>query len=162
MRARVLAFASFAAALAIAAGVAAPAWGATRFADERPAGLDINPKHQSNWEPTVAVDPDHPDRVYQLITGINAQACTGSCPGTSVLFRRSADGGATFGPETFVCGTACKTIGWQFDPQIRVAGDTNPGCGCGTIYVAFMDQYDPGVQLFTSHDGGARGARRSP
>ena len=70
------------------------------------------------------------------------------------MFRRSTDGGASFGPESFVCGTACKTIGWQYDPQIRVANDTNPGCSCGTIYVAFLDQFDPGVQLFTSHDGG--------
>jgi hypothetical protein len=85
----------------------------------------------------------------------SGSACKGNCPGTSVLFRRSTDGGATFGPESFVCGTACKTIGWQFDPQIRVANDSNAACGgCGTIYVAFMDQYDPGVQLFTSHDGG--------
>ena len=70
------------------------------------------------------------------------------------MFRRSTDGGASFGPESFVCGTACKTIRWQYDPQIRVANDTNPGCSCGTIYVAFLDQFDPGVQLFTSHDGG--------
>jgi len=124
------------------------------FDDERPAGYDINPKHQSNWEPTVAVDPNHPDRVYQLITGINASACHGNCPGTSVLFRRSTDGGDTYSPETFVCGLTCKTIGWQFDPQIQVATDTNAGCGCGTIYAAFLDQFDPGVQLFTSHDGG--------
>src|SRR5436309_2774759 len=131
-----------------------PASAAAGFDDERPAGLDINPKRQSNWEPTVAVDPRHPDRVYQLIMGINASACKGNCPGTSVLFRRSTDGGATYEPETFVCGTGCKTIGWQFDPQIRVATDTNAPCGCGTIYVVFMDQYDPGVQLFTSRDGG--------
>jgi hypothetical protein len=124
------------------------------FDDERPAGYGINPKHQSNWEPTVAVDPNHPNRVYQLLTGINAPACKGDCPGTSVLFRRSTDSGAVYGPETFVCGAACRTIGWQFDPQIRVANDTNAGCGCGTLYVAFLDQYDPGVQLFTSHDGG--------
>jgi hypothetical protein len=32
-----------------------------------------------------------------------------------------------------VCGLSCKTIGWQFDPQIRVAADANPECGCGTI-----------------------------
>ena len=129
--------------------------GVASFDDERPAGYDINPKHQSNWEPTVAVDPNHPERVYQLITGINAHACKGSCPGTSILFRRSIDGGATYGPETFVCGTACKTIGWQFDPQIRVANDANKACGCGTIYAAFLNQFDPGVQLFTSHDGGS-------
>ncbi len=136
---------------AAAAGPGRPASG---FDHERPAGYDANPQHQSNWEPTVAVDPNDPNRVYQLITGINASACKGPCPGTSVLIRRSTDGGATYGPETFVCGTACKTIGWQFDPQIRVADDANPACQCGTIYVAFMDEYDPGVQLFTSHDGG--------
>jgi hypothetical protein len=152
--ARALALAALTASLAIVPLGAAPAWGGGRFDDERPAGYDINPKHQSNWEPTVAVDPNHPSRVYQLITGINAHACKGSCPGTSVLFRRSTDGGATFGPEAFVCVAACKTIGWQFDPQIRVANDANAACSCGTIYVAFMDQYDPGVQLFTSRDGG--------
>ena len=153
MRGRALAVASLAAALAMAAVVAVPASAAARFDGERPAGSDIDPKHQSDWEPTVAVDPDHANRIYQLITGINAKACQ-NCPGTSVLFRRSTDGGATFGRETFVCATACKTIGWQFDPQIQIAADTNFGCRCGTIYVAFLDQYDPGVQLFTSHDGG--------
>jgi hypothetical protein len=154
MRTRAVALAMLAASFAMSAGVRAPASSSAMFDDERPAGYDINPKHQSNWEPTVAVDPVHPDRVYQLITGINAHACKGSCPGTSVLFRRSTDGGTTFGPQTFVCAASCKTIGWQFDPQIRVARDTNAGCDCGTIYVAFLDQFDPGVQLFTSHDGG--------
>src|SRR5438034_8134559 len=151
---RALALPILAALLAVGTVVVNPASAAAAFDDERPAGLDINPKRQSNWEPTVAVDPQDPDRVYQLITGINASACKGNCPGTSILFRRSTDGGAAYGPEMFVCGTGCKTIGWQFDPQIRVATDNNPACGCGTIYVAFMDQYDPGVQLFTSHDGG--------
>lgn len=160
MRNRALTAATLAASLALIIAAAAPAASAAppsptpHFGDERPAGYDINPKHQSNWEPTVAVDPTDPGRVYQLITGINASACTANCPGTSVLFRRSTDGGSTFGSETFVCGLACKTIGWQFDPQIRVASDANPACGCGTIYAAFMDQYDPGVELFSSHDGG--------
>jgi hypothetical protein len=154
MRARVLVAAALAVSLWLVMLLAASATAAIRFDDERPAGYDINPKHQSNWEPRVAVDPNQPTRVYQLITGINAHDCKGNCPGTSILLRRSTDGGTTYGPETFVCVTACKTIGWQFDPQIRVADDTNPVCGCGTIYVTFMDQYDPGVQLFTSHDGG--------
>jgi hypothetical protein len=154
VRTRPMALAAIAASIAIVVVAAAPAVGSSGFDDEAPAGYDINPKHQSNWEPTVAVDPNHPNRVYQLITGINARACKGNCPGTSVLFRRSTDGGVTFGPESFVCVAACKTIGWQFDPQIRVANDTNAACSCGTIYVAFMNQYDPGVQLFTSHDGG--------
>jgi hypothetical protein len=103
--------AALGASIAVVLVAAVPAWGLGGFDDERAAGYDINPKHQSNWEPTIAVDPNHPNRVYQLITGINAHACKGSCPGTSILFRRSTDGGATFGPEAFVCVAACKTIG---------------------------------------------------
>ena len=151
MRGRVLAVST---ALALVAVVAAPGSAVTAFDDERPAGYDVEPKHQSNWEPTVAVDSNHPSLVYQLITGINAHACKGTCPGTSVLIRRSVDGGTSYGPERFICVAECKTIGWQFDPQIRVANDTNAACGCGTVYAAFLNQYDPGVQLFTSHDGG--------
>src|SRR6266487_1438561 len=147
LRKRALALTVLTASFAMAAAVTVPASAVSRFDDERPAGYDIDPKHQSNWEPAVAVDPSLPNRVYQLITGINAHACKGGCPGTSVLFRRSIDGGASFGPESFVCAAACKTIGWQFDPQIRVAGDTNAACGCGTLYVVFLDQFDPGVQL---------------
>ncbi|HXJ63289.1 MAG TPA: hypothetical protein VNN79_06005, partial [Actinomycetota bacterium] len=126
MRGRVLAVATIAATIAVGALVTSPVSAVARFADERPAGLDVNPKHQSNWEPTVAVDPNHPSRVYQLLTGVNAAACKGPCPGTSILFRRSTDGGDTYGPQSFVCVTACKTIGWQYDPQIRVANDINP------------------------------------
>jgi hypothetical protein len=69
LRARALALAALTASLAIAPLGAAPAWSGGRFDDERPAGYDSNPKHQSNWEPAVAVDPNHPSRVYQLITG---------------------------------------------------------------------------------------------
>ena len=126
--------------------------GSAGFSSEQPAGTPY--KHQSNWEPAVATDPGHPDLVYQLITGINAHQCAPGCPGTSVLFRSSADGGTTWGPEQFVCGLACKGVGWQFDPQIKVATDTNSACGCGTIYVAFLDTFDPGVVLFKSRDGG--------
>jgi hypothetical protein len=126
--------------------------GSTGFSSEQPAGTPL--LHQSNWEPTVATDPNHPGRVYQLITGINAHQCSPGCPGTSVLFRASTDGGTTWGPQQFVCGLGCQGVGWQFDPQIKVAADTNSSCGCGTIYVAFLNTYDPGVVLFKSHDGG--------
>jgi hypothetical protein len=134
------------AAMALVAGVGIPSFAAgSGFDPEQPAGTPL--LHQSNWEPTVATDPSNANRVYQLITGINAHECAPRCPGTSVLFRRSTDGGASWGPQTFVCGLACEGVGWQFDPQIKVA--TN-----GTIYVAFMNTYDPGVVLFTSTDRG--------
>ncbi len=140
--------------LMLASGVPAGASaGTSGFSSEQPAGTPF--KHQSNWEPTVATDPHHPDLVYQLITGINAHQCAPTCPGTSMLFRKSTDGGATWGGEQFVCGLACKGVGWQYDPQIKVATDTNQSCGCGTIYAAFLNTFDPGVVLFKSHDGGA-------
>jgi hypothetical protein len=126
--------------LAVAVLVLAPcvaAWasaGSGGFSAEQPVGTPF--KHQSNWEPTVATDPNHPAVVYQLLTGISAHQCAPTCPGTSVLFRKSTDGGLIWGGEQFVCGLACKGVGWQFDPQIKVAADTNQLCGCGTIYAA--------------------------
>src|SRR5262245_61392498 len=99
-----------AAGLMLAPGVPARASaGAGGFGSEQPAGTPY--KHQSNWEPTVATDPRHPDLVYQLITGINAHQCAPGCPGTSVLFRKSADGGTSRGGEEFGCGLACKGVG---------------------------------------------------
>src|SRR5215831_18722373 len=145
--------------LAVAALVLVPAVPASAgagtggFSSEQPTGTPY--KHQGNWEPTVATDPHHPGLVYQLVTGINARQCAPGCPGTSVLFRKSTDGGTSWGAEQFVCGLACKGVGWQYDPQIKVASDTNPPCGCGTIYVVFLNTFDPGAVLFKSHDGGA-------
>ena len=98
MRPRAL-FALAAAVLVLASGV--PGWaraGTAGFSPEQPAGTPYH--RQGNWEPTVATDPDHPDLVYQLITGINARQCAPRCPGTSVLFRKSADGGTTWGDGT--------------------------------------------------------------
>jgi hypothetical protein len=142
-----------AAVLVLAPGAAVRATAGTGgFSSEQPAGTPY--RHQSNWEPTVATDPNHPDLVYQLITGINAHQCAPGCPGTSVLFRRSTDAGISWGAQQFVCGLACKGVGWQYDPQIKVATDTNQACGCGTIYVVFLNTYDPGAVLFKSHNGG--------
>ena len=136
--------------------LAGPAWagaGSGGFSSEQAAGTPY--QRQGNWEPTVATDPAHPDLVYQLITGINARQCAPRCPGTSVLFRKSTDGGSTWGAEQFVCGLACTGVGWQYDPQIKVATDTNRSCGCGTIYTVVLNTFDPGAVLFKSHDGGA-------
>ena len=127
MRARAL-FTRVALVVAVLAlALVAPGWasaGPGGFSPEQAAGTPY--KHQGNWEPTVATDPHHPALVYQLITGINARQCAPGCPGTSVLFRKSADGGTTWGAERFVCGLACKGVGWQYDPQIKVATDTDP------------------------------------
>ena len=120
-----LALAALAGSLAIVAVGAAQARAA--FDDERAAGYDINPKRQSNWEPVVAVDPNHANRVYQLITGINAPACKGNCPGTSVLFRRSTDGGASFGPRDLRLRGHLQDDRVAVRPPDPVANDTNAG-----------------------------------
>ncbi|HEY2964784.1 MAG TPA: hypothetical protein VGJ99_00710 [Actinomycetota bacterium] len=57
MRTRRISLGALAASIALVITAAAPAWGSGGFDDEAPAGYDINPKHQSNWEPTVALDP---------------------------------------------------------------------------------------------------------
>src|SRR5262249_42502885 len=131
-------------AVAVAAAVLMLAPGVPARASAGAGGVGSGPpagtpdKHQSNWEPTVATDPRPPDLVYQLIHRINAAQGGPGWPGTRVLFRKAAGGGTSWGGEEFVCGLACKGVGWQFDPQIKVATDTNKSCGCGTIYVVFL------------------------
>ena len=55
MQARTLVLASLAAVVATA--VAGPAFGATNFDNERPAGYDINPKHRASWSPRLRSTP---------------------------------------------------------------------------------------------------------
>jgi hypothetical protein len=102
----------------------------------------------NDWEPNVAADPGS-NWVYQVSTGIGAHQCPRPrCPGDSILFRASSDGGATWGPQSFVCGIACKGVHWQFDPEIRVADD-------GTIFAAWLNTFVPGTVLSKSSDHGA-------
>ena len=99
------------------------------------------------WEPTTAVDP-RAGWVYQAVTGIGAHECANhNCPGTSILVRASGDSGKTWGPLVYVCGIACKNVGWQFDPQLAVAAD-------GTVYAAWLNTFDPGTVLSKSFDHG--------
>ena len=113
------------------------------FASEQLAGTLAD----DNWEPTVASDPSSA-YVYQAVTGIGAHECAQhNCPGVSILVRASSDDGATWGPFVFVCGIACKNVGWQFDPQLQIAAD-------GTVYAAWLNTFDPGTVLSKSYDHG--------
>jgi hypothetical protein len=47
----------------------------------------------------------------------------------------------------FVCGIACKNVGWQFDPELAVAAD-------GTVYAAWLNTFDPGTVVSKSYDHG--------
>src|SRR3989442_9053175 len=97
------------------------------------------------WEPTIAADPSS-SYVYQAVTYINASKTCSGCPGTAIFFRASGDGGATWGPAHPV--SLARGRGWQFDPQIQVAAD-------GTVYVLFLQTFDPRNVLFQSTDHGA-------
>src|SRR6266704_1517750 len=97
------------------------------------------------WEPTIAADPSS-SYVYQAVTYINASKTCSGCPGTAVFLRSSSDGGATWGAARPV--SLARGRGWQFDPQIKVATD-------GTVYVVFLQTFNPGSVLFKSTDHGA-------
>ncbi len=97
------------------------------------------------WEPAIAADPGS-SYVYQAVTYINASKTCSGCPGTAIFLRVSSDGGATWGAAHPV--SMARGRGWQFDPQIRVAAD-------GTVYVVFLQTFDPGSVLFKSTDHGA-------
>ncbi len=96
-----------------------------------------------DWEPAVATDPIT-SYVYQITTRYSGPAACKGCPFPVLVFRSSSDGGATYGPDSFLNLSKNK----QNDPQIQVA--TN-----GVIYVAWLDNFNPGVKLIKSSDHGA-------
>jgi hypothetical protein len=129
--------------LASGTAFAAPPAAAPSFANEQLVGTLAD----DFWEPTTAADL-HSSYVYQAVTGIGAHDCDQhNCPGTSILVRASSDGGKSWGPLVFVCGIACKNVGWQFDPQLAVAAD-------GTVYAAWLNTFNPGTVLSKSYDHG--------
>jgi hypothetical protein len=95
-----------------------------------------------DWEPAVAADPSSA-YVYQLTTRYNGPSpCTG-CKAPWIIFRRSADGGATWSADQFL-SKAKKT---HNDPQIEVGSD-------GAIYAVWLHEYVPGVKFTKSVDHG--------
>jgi len=100
----------------------------------------------NEWEPTVAADPTS-GYVYLLSTQIGGN-CK-SCAFWSIVLRVSSDGGATFGPVSYVCGGGCAAGAgdWQADPSIEVA--TN-----GVVYASYLNKFNPGATLQKSFDHG--------
>jgi len=95
-----------------------------------------------DWEPAVAADPSS-DFVYQLTTRYDGPPACPDCALPAIIFRRSADGGATWQPDRFLMATRRA----QNDPMIEVAGD-------GTVFVAWLNGYTPGVRFMKSSDRG--------
>jgi hypothetical protein len=96
-----------------------------------------------DWEPAVATDPSTSD-VYQMTTRYNGPKPCNGCQLPAMIFRRSSDGGATWGADKFVPVTKSR----QYDPQVEVAAG-------GAVYVVWIDSYDPGVRFTRSTDRGA-------
>jgi hypothetical protein len=122
-----------------------PSASATRIATPSFSTESPFPGGGAYWEPTVAADPSS-SYVYQAVTYINASKTCSGCPGTAVFVRASSNGGQTWGAAGPVYLAHGK--GWQFDPQLQVS--TN-----GTVYVLFLQTFDPGSVLFKSYDHGA-------
>lgn len=114
-----------------ATALAAPGWDSERAW----SGFD-------DWEPAVAADPSS-TYVYQLTTRYNGPKACGACPFPVIIFRSSTDSGITWSPDKFLAVTKKK----QNDPQIEVASD-------GTIYVVWLDEYNPGIKFTKSSNRG--------
>jgi hypothetical protein len=134
-----------------AARIAATATGAVRRATAPAAPLANGFDSErlwgtgNDWEPAIAVDPTS-SRVYQMTTRYGGPKACQSCSDPAIIVRSSTDGGATWGADSYVC--ACKNVKAQNDPQIAVAND-------GTLYAAWLNDYQPGVVFSKSTNHGA-------
>ena len=95
-----------------------------------------------DWEPTVAVQPNS-SIVYQLTTRYNGPKACNGCPFPVIVIRKSIDGGSTWQADKFIPATKYK----KNDPELQVATD-------GTLYLAWMDEYKPGIRFAKSSNGG--------
>jgi hypothetical protein len=127
--------------LTVAVSGAGPAALAAGFDTERVVGA------ADDWEPVVAADPGS-NNVYQIVTRYSGPKPCKGCPLPTLVFRRSTDGGASYGPDAFLIATKQK----QNDPQLRIA---TSGPNAGSLYVAWLDNYNPGVKFIKSSDHGA-------
>ncbi len=113
------------------------------FAPEQPFSLG------NDWEPDVATDPGS-SYVYMVTTGLDAKACR-QCTQPSILLRVSANSGATWGAPDFFCSETCESNNiagpWEYDPVVRVSSN-------GTVYVTWLDGWNPSPILTKSYDHG--------
>lgn len=118
--------------------------GTARPATERARGWESQrlwSTRHVDWEPVVAADRRR-DTVFQMATRFGADDCAG-CPDPVIVFRSSADGGATWSADRY----PFRGGRTQADPQLAVADD-------GTLFAAYLQDFRPGVMLARSVDGG--------
>ena len=97
-----------------------------------------------DWEPAIAAAPNS-NFVYQATTRYGGPKACQQCSDPAIIVRTSADGAVTWGAERYIC--ACKNVKAQNDPQLQVATD-------GTVYAAWLNDYNPGVVFSKSTDRG--------
>ena len=84
----------------------------------------------NDWEPTIAADPSAP-YVYVMYNRFGgATACGNKCPNPAMLVQVSSDGGATWGPQKFIC--TCSGVPSQYDPTLKVSST-------GVVYATWMN-----------------------
>ena len=98
-----------------------------------------------DWEPAIAADPNAP-YVYALATRYTLPRRCHGCELPGIVLRVSADDGATWAPDRFLCRCPDITNG-QYDPIIEV-DDT------GTVHAVWLQGYMPGVVYSKSTDHG--------
>ena len=98
-----------------------------------------------DWEPAIGADPNAP-YVYALATRYTLPRRCHGCETPGIVLRVSADGGATWAPDRFLC--RCPTItNGQYDPIIEVDNT-------GTVHAVWLQGYTPGVVYSKSTDHG--------
>jgi len=98
---------------------------------------------EDSWEPTIAADPNAP-YVYAMYNRFGGPKACNKCPGTPMYVRVSANNGASWGPETYLC--RCKGVKFQYDPVVNVASN-------GVVYATWMNGYDIMFSRSSNHGG---------
>ena len=107
------------------------------------AGEQVVSPTADDWEPAIAADPNSP-YVYVLTTRYTGPtACGNKCPLPYIMLKVSSDGGATWGPDKYIC--TCAGVGAQADPIIEVVPNT------GSVYSVFMNGYNVFFTKSTDH-----------
>jgi predicted transcriptional regulator len=107
------------------------------------AGEQVIHPTANDWEPAIAADPNAP-YVYMLVTRYTEPtACGNRCPLPYMMLRVSSDGGATWGPDRYIC--ECRGVSGQYDPIIEVVPNT------GHVYAVWMNGYNVVFSKSTDH-----------
>src|SRR3954454_24121907 len=116
-----------------AAAAPAPGW----------TGEPVVTPPADDWEPAIAADPNSPFVYLETTRYTGPTACGNQCPLPYIMLKVSSDGGATWGPDRYIC--PCTKVGAQADPIIEVVPNT------GAVYSVFMNGFNVFFTKSTNH-----------